>query len=118
MRKLGCTLLVFIDPDRILRKEEPYLSWITSNIRSTFPTPSPGGGKPTTPNYCITPKGEVRKGGCPVLMTWFEPRNWVSEKKLFYDVDRRVSLVDRFAPLGTTVYLFYTSRAVELSDFR
>ena len=40
------------------------------------------------------------------------------EKKLFYDADRRVSLVDRFAPLGTTVDDFYTSRAVELSDFR
>ena len=40
------------------------------------------------------------------------------EKKLFYDADRRVSLVDRFAPLGTTPDDFYSSRAGELSDFR
>jgi len=40
------------------------------------------------------------------------------EKKLFYDADRRVSLVDRFTPLGTTPEDFYASRAGELSDFR
>ena len=40
------------------------------------------------------------------------------EKKLFYDADRRMSLVDRFAPLGTQVDDFYASRAGELSDFR
>jgi alpha-amylase len=40
------------------------------------------------------------------------------EKKLFYDADRRVSLVDRFAPMGTKVDDFYASRAGELADFR
>jgi alpha-amylase len=40
------------------------------------------------------------------------------EKKLFYDADRRVSLVDRFAPMGTKVDDFYASRAGEISDFR
>ena len=40
------------------------------------------------------------------------------EKKLFYDADRRVSLVDRFASLGASVEDFYASKAPELSDFR
>jgi alpha-amylase len=40
------------------------------------------------------------------------------EKKLFYDDARRVSLVERFTPLGTKVGDLLAGRAQELGDFR
>ncbi len=63
-------------------------------------------------------QGGGQEGGVSSIHDLVRTREPGLEKKLFYDADRRVSLVDRFAPLGTTVDDFYTSRAVELSDFR